>query len=139
MGTVLIVDDNLDTCYFMCAAISKAGHRASFVTGVADALERIERDPPSLIIADLMMPRESGLDLLRAVRSNALTGEMPFVILSAVSEERYIEQAMAEGATDYWLKTALRVDDLHSRLAAFLPNGTGWAESPRAHPFGAPT
>ena len=137
MGSVLIVDDNLDTCYFLCAAIGKAGHRGTFATSVGEAVEQIRQRLPDLIIADLMMPHESGLDLLRMIRSDLRTSEMPFVILSAVSEPSYVEQAMRRGATDYWLKTALRVDDLHSRLAAYLPNGTGWAESPRAHPLSA--
>jgi CheY-like chemotaxis protein len=137
MGRVLIVDDNLDTCHFMCAVISKAGHQGVFASSVAEALEQMQQQMPDLIIADLMMPDESGLDLLRMVRSDPRTCDMPFVVLSAVSESNYVDQAMANGATDYWLKTSLRVDDLHSRLAAYLPNGTGWAEPPRAHPIGA--
>jgi CheY-like chemotaxis protein len=131
MGTVLIVDDNLDTCLFMCTVLAKAGHRGMIANSVTEALEQLQEEQPDLIMADMMMPQESGLDLLRYVRSNPRTAELPIIVLSAVSEPAYVDEAMDAGATDYWLKTSLRVDDLQSRLAAYLPNGTGWAETPR--------
>ena len=131
MGTVLIVDDNLDTCLFMCTMLAKAGHRGIIANSVTEGLEQLQEEQPDLVIADLMMPQESGLDLLRFVRSNPRTAELPIIMLSAVSEPAYVDEAMLAGATDYWLKTSLRVDDLQSRLAAYLPNGTGWAEPAR--------
>ena len=115
----------------MCTVLAKAGHRGVIANSVTEALEQLQDAQPDLIIADLMMPQESGLDLLRFVRSNPRTAELPIIVLSAVSEPAYVDEAMDAGATDYWLKTSLRVDDLQSRLAAYLPNGTGWAEPPR--------
>jgi CheY-like chemotaxis protein len=136
MGLVLIVDDNLDTCHFLCSAVGKAGHRGAFANSVAEALERMRHQRPDVVIADLMMPDESGLELLRNVRDDPRTCDLPVIMCSAVDEPRYVEQAMEAGATDYWLKTSLRMDDFISSLDAYIPNGgTGWAEPPGAHPI----
>jgi CheY-like chemotaxis protein len=81
-----------------------------------------------------MMPEESGLDMLRELRNDPATKELPVVIYSAVSEHRYVKQAMDNGATDYWLKGSLRGPDLQTRLQAYLPDPTGWAEPWTSHP-----
>ncbi|MEO6434442.1 MAG: response regulator [Tepidisphaeraceae bacterium] len=135
MGTVLIVDDSEDTCKVICAMVGKIGHVGICAYSVPEAMECIGRQRPDVIITDLMLPGESGLELLRAVRADPLTRDVPVIICSAVSEHRYVDEAMRAGATDYWLKASMRVDDIHERLAAYLPNGTGWSESPAAHPL----
>ena len=135
MGSVLIVDDNLDTCRFLCSAVGKAGHRGAFANSVGEALERIRRQVPDLVIADLMMPDDNGIELVRALRRDPRTRELPVIMCSAVDEPRYVAEAMEAGATDYWLKTSLRVDDFISSLDAYIPNGgSGWAEPPGLHP-----
>jgi hypothetical protein len=42
---------------------------------------------------------------------------------------------MENGATDYWLKGSIPMGDMQSRLRAYLPDPTGWAEPPTAHPM----
>jgi PleD family two-component response regulator len=99
-------------------------------------MDMLDEKTPDLIITDLMMPYQSGYDLLRMVRKNARTRELPVIVYSAVGEHGYIEQAMECGATDYWLKGAITPSELKDRLAAYLP-ATGWAEPPTAHPIAA--
>jgi chemosensory pili system protein ChpA (sensor histidine kinase/response regulator) len=138
MGMVLVVDDNLDTCKIMKAFLARAGHMAVCCNSVALALEQLETIMPDLIIADLMLPYQSGIDLLTHVRNDTRLQDVPVIMHSAVSERRYVDAAMNAGATDYWLKGSLRGEDLQSRLAAYLPNnGSGWSEPPGAHPLHA--
>ena len=136
MGTVFIVDDSVDTCRVMTQLLARSGHTGVCCTTVADAMDKLEDFTPDLVIADLMMPYESGLDLLKKMRGDARFAELPVIIYSAVSERRYVEEAMECGATDYWLKGSLRGPDMVARLAAYFPNnGSGWAEPPGAHPL----
>lgn len=138
MGSVLVVDDSEDTCRVMSALLERGGHRASCCNSVAQALDSLREALPDLIIVDLMMPYESGIDLLRRVRDEPRTQHLPVIVYSAVSERRYVDEAMECGATDYWLKGSLWGTDLTTRLAAYLPNnGAGWAEPPGAHPLHA--
>ena len=135
MGTVLVVDDNIDTCKVLSAFLQRGGHQATCVTNVPAAMLKlldVERPLPDLIITDLMMPGQSGIDLVKEIRATRRTHDRPVIVYSAVSEQRYIEQAISAGANDYWLKGSIQPADLKTRIAAFLPNGAGW-EAPIRH------
>jgi CheY-like chemotaxis protein len=134
MANVLIVDDNGDTCRILSAFLTRAGHNPTCTSNVDDAMEQLQQAVPDLIITDLMMPYQSGYDLLRMVRKFGPTKQTPVIVYSAVSEHGYVEQAMDMGATDYWLKGSIKGPELKDRLRAYLP-ATGWAESPLAHPM----
>jgi PleD family two-component response regulator len=136
MANVLIVDDNADTCRVLSAFLTRAGHQPTCAASVSAAMEAIADRVPDLIITDLMMPFESGYDLLKMVRRSAQTKETPVIVYSAVSEHGYVDQAMESGATDYWLKGSIRGPEISDRLRAYLP-ATGWAEPPEAHPMGS--
>ena len=128
MSSILFVDDNEDTCRIMSLVIARAGHRCICANSVAEAEEKLAEETPDLIIADLMMPYESGIDLIRSARGNARTREIPIIVYSAVTDEPYVERAMEAGATDYWLKGAIHGNDFARRLQPYLPGGTGWSE-----------
>ena len=70
MANVLVVDDNADTCRVLSAFLTRAGHHATCTPSVSLAMEKIDEQTPDLIITDLMMPYQSGYDLLRMVRKN---------------------------------------------------------------------
>ena len=136
MANVLVVDDNIDTCRILSAFLTRAGHHPTCKDSVDEAMEHLEQSMPDLIITDLMMPFQSGYDLLRMVRKSAATRQTPVIVYSAVSEYGYVEQAMELGATDYWLKGSINGPEIKDRLRAYLP-ATGWAEPPTSHPMDA--
>lgn len=68
-----------------------------------DALELIKKYDPDLVIADIMMPQMTGLELLEKVRTENISGA-DFVILSGYSEFDYAKTAMKFGSLDYLLK-----------------------------------
>ena len=126
-----------DAARHVVEAIEQAGGRAAAVSadvtnGAADELfeaaGQLADVTPDVILSDLMMPDESGIDLLKTVRADERLKDVPFIILSAVSEQRYIDAAMEAGATDYWLKGSLTAQDLGRRLRPYLPGGVGWAD-----------
>ena len=132
MGRVMVVDDNADTCKVLSAFLKLGGHAAVCATSVPSAmLKLIDADQklPDVVITDLMMPEKSGVDLIREIRATIRCKDVPIIVYSAVSEPRYVEQAMDAGATDYWLKGALRAGDLARKLQPYLPGGDGWADA----------
>src|SRR5690606_1971569 len=68
------------------------------------ALERIRRVPPSLVLADVMMPGLDGLELLARIRDHAATRTLPVILLSARAGEESRVEGMAAGADDYLVK-----------------------------------
>jgi two-component system phosphate regulon response regulator PhoB len=70
----------------------------------ADALERVKKAFPDLIVLDLMLPNIDGLDVCRLLKRNGKTGHIPIVILTARGEDADIVTGLELGADDYITK-----------------------------------
>jgi DNA-binding response OmpR family regulator len=98
---VLVVDDEPMVRDVLTRYLSREGFE---VTGAADglqALEAVRQGAPDVILLDLMLPRMSGLDVLRTVR---MEGDVPVIILSAKASEQERIQGLQLGADDYVVK-----------------------------------
>jgi PleD family two-component response regulator len=118
---VLIVDDNADQGRPLALILKHSGYDAGFVTSGEAAMSRVADDPPQLMILDLMMPGMSGLDVLRLIRSNPRTADLPVVIYSAISDEKMIDLARKQGANDFWVKVGMRVEEICTRVSSYFP------------------
>ncbi len=99
-GRILLADDNADMRGYVRRLLAERFEVEAVANGRA-ALEAIRRDPPDLILSDVMMPELDGFELLARVRADPALRETPFLILSArAGEEARIEGARA-GADDY--------------------------------------
>lgn len=79
-----------------------------------EALELIKRDPPDLVITDIMMPKMDGVELLKETRKAGIDSK--FVMLTCIGEFEYMRQAMEYGASNYILKVSMSVNDLRETL-----------------------
>lgn len=116
MGNVLIVDDHDVTCRTLAKLVGHAGHRGQCAFSGEDALKRIRDDLPDLVILDAMMPGMDGLEVLRQIRNDPRTADVPVVIFSAISDPNYQAHALQKGANEYWVKARFNFDELKDRI-----------------------
>ena len=84
MGTILVVDDEPPILHVLVETLLDEGHTVlSAFDGVA-AQDLLSRDPPDLVISDVMMPRLDGLGLVRWMRTQALLRDVPIILTSAM-------------------------------------------------------
>jgi CheY-like chemotaxis protein len=117
---VLIVDDNADICRVLARLVRASGHAADVACGGQEAIDYLQSHRPDMMILDVMMPRVDGLDVLRAVRRNPRTAEVPVIMFTAAGEGDLRENALRQGATDYWIKGSLDLGQLNHHLATYL-------------------
>ena len=118
---ILIVDDNADQGRPLALILKHSGYEADFVTSGRDALARLdENDIPGLMIVDLMMPEMTGIDVLRRIRTDPRTQDLPVVIYSACHDEAQMARARREGADDYWVKVAMQIDEIRRRVDSYF-------------------
>ena len=98
---VLVVDDEPMVREVLTRYLTREGFTVSGAGDGHQALEAIRGEPPDVILLDLMLPRLSGLDVLRTVR---MDGDLPVIILSAKATEQERIQGLQLGADDYVVK-----------------------------------
>src|SRR5512138_183345 len=109
MASILVVDDEASMREFLQILLAKQGHRVASAADVAGALRRVDEGGLDLVITDLRLGAESGIDVLRAVKERSPATEVVMVTAFATTENAV--QAMKLGAYDYVLKP-FKVDEL---------------------------
>jgi CheY-like chemotaxis protein len=117
---VLIVDDDAGTGRLLALLVRQLGHNAAFVDNGNKALAYLSSHQPDLVILDLMMPGIDGLEVLKRVRANPQTADMPVIIFSALADPLFSQKARNCGATDYWVKASVDFQTLGERLEPYL-------------------
>lgn len=101
---VLAVDDNIDTILILSAVLEREGYEVITAKDGLEAVEKVERDLPALVLLDLMMPKMNGFEVCRAVRGNPKTNRIPILMLTAKTDPFSREQGLALGANEYLTK-----------------------------------
>ena len=118
-ANILIADDEPNQLELMSFNLSNAGYSIIKATNGKEAIELIENHSPDLIILDWMMPKMSGIDVCRTLRSRSETKQIPIIILSARSEDSDKSLGLDTGADDY-ISKPFSPKELISRVKALL-------------------
>jgi len=101
---LLVVDDDPVNRDLMSRRFGRAGYLVQTVRDGQEALRSIANDPPDAVLVDLRMPRMSGLELLKTLRSQYTPAQLPVLMVSALNESSQIVVALTFGANDYLTK-----------------------------------
>ncbi len=118
-ANILIADDEPNQLELMSFNLSNAGYSIIKATNGKEAIELVENHSPDLIILDWMMPKMSGIDVCRTLRSRSETKQIPIIILSARSEDSDKSLGLDTGADDY-ISKPFSPKELISRVKALL-------------------
>jgi len=114
---VLLVEDSRFLRMANERALSKAGFQVSTAADGEEALQVANDKLPDIILLDMMLPKISGTEVLRALKANPTTMDIPVVVLTSLSQ-RNEEKLLQEGAAAYFEKSTLELDKNSDRLAA---------------------
>ena len=118
-ATVLLVEDDMAQREMLSYNLEAAGYNVITTDNGEDALILVDENDPDLIILDWMMPRLSGLETCRRLKSKPKTRNIPVLMLSARSEEVDRVRGLDTGADDYVVKP-YAVAELMARVKAHL-------------------
>lgn len=117
MARILLAEDDDTLRNALVIALSSAGHDAAACPDGAAALEEFGRHRPDLVVLDVMMPRKSGYDVCREIRS--MDADVPILFLTAKAEEEDVVLGLGLGADDF-ISKPFRMGELLARIAAAL-------------------
>ncbi|MDA0182099.1 SpoIIE family protein phosphatase [Solirubrobacter phytolaccae] len=101
--SVLVVDDNADMRSYI-ASLLDGRYAVQTAPDGAVALELARRDPPELVVTDVMMPNLDGFGLLAGLQADPATTDIPVIMVSARAGEEGTIEGLEAGADDYLIK-----------------------------------
>lgn len=103
-GRVLVVEDEPDIAALIAYHLTREGYRVETAITGQEGISAVRREVPDLVVLDVMLPGVSGLDVLRSIRSDASTADVPVLMLTARREQEDRILGLELGADDYVTK-----------------------------------
>ncbi len=104
MARILVAEDDPGSSKLLDFRLKSQGHDIIFVMDGGEALETATEEKPDLILLDIMMPVMNGFQVLRKLKSQEETKDIPVIMLTAKAQEKDIVTGLETGATDYVTK-----------------------------------
>jgi len=101
---IFVVDDDPVTLELIQISLEKDGLKARTFSSVADMLPALSRETPGLLLLDVRMPGQSGLDALKAIKETPNGAALPILMITGDGRLDRIVQAMQLGAAGYIMK-----------------------------------
>ena len=100
-GRVLVVDDDPEIVTFLVTLLELEGLSPSVATSAGAALEQLQRGAPNLILLDIAMPGQDGIELCKILKADPRTRGVPIFVISARPGREVVERALAAGAEQF--------------------------------------
>jgi two-component system, OmpR family, alkaline phosphatase synthesis response regulator PhoP len=127
--TVMVIEDEKEIRELVRYNLERAGFRVAAAADGEEGLERIFAERPDALVVDLMLPGRSGLEILRELREEPTTRELPVVVLTARAAEMDTLLGFEHGADDYVTKP-FSPRELVARVHALLRRSRPSTDSP---------
>ncbi len=119
VSKILIADDNIQNCELLDAYLSGESYQIEMAYDGQATLDRVQRNPPDLILLDIMMPKMSGYEVCERLKSQPATRDIPIIMVTALNQMGDIEKAVNAGADDFLTKPVNKLE-LTTRVRSLL-------------------
>jgi DNA-binding response OmpR family regulator len=131
MATILVVDDHPHIVRLVQRELELEGHTVVTAADGMEALEQIRRDPPTLVVLDVVMPRKTGFEVLRELKNDPSTREIPVILLTVEDHDAAVTHGLNLGA-DWYVPKPFAPGDLAALVRRFLAG----RQDAKTHPDG---
>jgi CheY-like chemotaxis protein len=115
MTKILLVEDSKFLRLATERALARAGYEMSSACDGEEALQTAREKLPDLILLDMLLPKMSGPDVLKALKQDALTKAIPVVVMTGMSQKN-AARLQQDGAAGFLEKSALELDKGSEKL-----------------------
>lgn len=133
--TILLIEDEEDIASLIKLQAEMSGYKLHVEVDGLNGLLAVKREKPNLVILDLMLPGQSGLDVCRKMKNDEELKDIPVIMISAKSEEIDVVLGLELGADDYVTKP-FSPKVLFSRIRAVMRRGKEKEKAPKVVSFG---
>jgi DNA-binding response OmpR family regulator len=120
MRKILIIEDDIFLQDLEVNKLKKNNFEIITASTGDEALEKINEPNIDLVLLDLILPGVEGLEILRKIKENKNSKNIPVIVFSNLSEEKDIIKAKELGATDFMVKSNFSLGDLAEHINKIL-------------------
>ncbi|MEZ0232372.1 MAG: PleD family two-component system response regulator [Methylophilaceae bacterium] len=119
---ILVVDDSATDRFYLTEMLEKVGFTVSTAENGQDCIDKVELNPPDLIVMDVIMPILNGFQATRALSRNPKTAHIPVIICTGKQQATDRLWALRQGAKDCVIKP-VNPQDLFAKIKALSKYG----------------
>jgi len=113
---IMVIEDDRFLSSLVKTRLEKEGFVVIQAFDGEEAINLLRKEPPDLIVMDLVMPKVNGFEVLQSISIAPQLEKVPVVILSNLAQDSDIEKARQLGAKEYFVKVKISIDDLVQRI-----------------------
>lgn len=103
--SILLIEDDTSLSELYKTAFEKNGYKTILAADTNEAVATLSREKPNLILLDIMLPGQNGLDFLKELKAKEETKNIPVILLTGLAKDPIIKEAFDLGAVGYLIKT----------------------------------
>ncbi|MDD3678814.1 MAG: response regulator [Patescibacteria group bacterium] len=104
-GKILIVEDDRYISKMYQLKLSLEGYDVQVAENGKDGVDKVKEFIPNIILLDILMPELDGFEVLKIIKSDDVTKDIPVLIMSNLGQEDHVEKGMKLGAIGYIVKS----------------------------------
>lgn len=85
-----------------------------------EGIKKAEEELPDLLLLDLILPGINGFEVLKKLKENPKTSNIPVIVLSNLGQKEDVERALSLGAKDYLIKANFTLDEIFDKIKKYL-------------------
>ena len=125
---VLIVDDDVDVRTFVSSVVEDIGYKPELAKDGEEGIGKVKKEKPDLVILDILMPKESGIKMYRALKTDSQFSDIPVIVLSGIAKRTFLrsQKALDEFGDqpvpepEAYLEKPIEPEDLGETIKKFL-------------------
>jgi len=117
---ILIAEDERSIAQGYGEHLERDGYIVEYAYDGEEALKKAREMSPDLILLDVVMPRIDGMAVLKELKADDKTKDIPVIILTNLESSKNAKEAMESGSFEYLVKTNYSLEDISKRIADIL-------------------
>tara|TARA_B100000683_G_C12345472_1_gene496571 strand:+ start:246 stop:623 length:378 start_codon:yes stop_codon:yes gene_type:complete len=118
---ILSIEDDKFLSSLVAKKLSAAGYQMIHAASGEEAVKVVKEEKPALILLDILLPEMSGFDVLKTVKEDEETKDIPVILFSNLGQKEDIDKGLKLGAEKFIVKATVVLDDIVKEIEAFVP------------------
>lgn len=117
---ILLIEDDIFIIELLAKELTRGGFEVLIAKTGAEGKEKFRQGKPDLIVLDILLPDQNGIETLREIRREPEGPKTKVLVLSNIAEGKYVEDAKRLGAEEYMIKANFSLQEITEKIRALL-------------------